>query len=565
MTLLSSLQLGKNALFASQIGLHVAGSNIANANTPGYIRQDVVFAPAPTQRIGNLLLGLGVEVQGIVQRTDRFLEEQTRTAKSDVANGDLQRQAYLRLEGLLGELTDTDLSTALTGFFGTLQDVANQPENLSVRNLAVLKGESLTQDINRLASRVTSEQTEINNQIVGAGQQINEVVNRLGKLNIQIANLERGDPSRGAAASLRQDRTTLLGQLSELVDIRTEEQESGTISVYSGGDFLVIDGNVRQVEVVITPQGGRNLASIQLDSTNSPLQAQSGKVAGLVAARDDVYGEFLNDLDEFSRTLAYEFNRVHSSGQGLVGLQEVTSEFSVTDSQRALDDAGLPFVPDNGSLQVIVHNKFTGLTKTTDVFVRLRGLDDDTSLTDFASDLDAIDGLSATITPQGKLSLKSESADLEFSFANETSGALAALGINTFFSGSTASTLHVNPAIRAVPGRLAASQGGIGVDSENIIALAGMLDRPLESGDGASLMDLFDRVTAETAQSSAVAKSVADGYQAFHDTLDQQLLAMQGVSLDEEAVRIIAHQRAFQASARFIAAVSEVLDILVSL
>jgi len=64
MSLFSSIQLASNALNAAQIGLQVAGNNIANADTPGYIRQQVVLSPAPTQQYGGLLLGLGVQVEG---------------------------------------------------------------------------------------------------------------------------------------------------------------------------------------------------------------------------------------------------------------------------------------------------------------------------------------------------------------------------------------------------------------------------------------------------------------------------------------------------------------------
>ncbi len=85
MSLFSSIQLANNALRAMQIGLQVTGQNIANANTPGYIREEVVFSPARTQRIGNLLLGLGVEVEGVIQKIDRFLENRLRLAGSDRA------------------------------------------------------------------------------------------------------------------------------------------------------------------------------------------------------------------------------------------------------------------------------------------------------------------------------------------------------------------------------------------------------------------------------------------------------------------------------------------------
>ena len=75
MSLLGSLQIARNSLAAHQVGLQVVANNIANANTPGYLRQDLVLTPGPTQTIGGLPLGLGVRIEGIVQQADRLLAD----------------------------------------------------------------------------------------------------------------------------------------------------------------------------------------------------------------------------------------------------------------------------------------------------------------------------------------------------------------------------------------------------------------------------------------------------------------------------------------------------------
>src|SRR5688572_15936420 len=162
MSLFGSIQLAKNALRAQQIGLQVVGQNIANANTPGYIREEVIFSPAPTQRVGGLLLGLGVDVTAVVQKVDQFLEERLRGATSDRSESEIQEQTYLQLESLMGELSDTDLSTSLNNFFSGIHEILNQPESGSIRNLAVLQGRTLANDINQLAMRVGQVRTDLN-------------------------------------------------------------------------------------------------------------------------------------------------------------------------------------------------------------------------------------------------------------------------------------------------------------------------------------------------------------------------------------------------------------------
>src|SRR6185503_17293884 len=97
-----SIQMAGNTLQAMQIGLHVVGNNIANANTPGFIRERTIFTPAPVQKLGNLTLGLGVKVAGIVQSLDQFAEDRLRGAGGDRAGAEVQESTYKDLESILG-------------------------------------------------------------------------------------------------------------------------------------------------------------------------------------------------------------------------------------------------------------------------------------------------------------------------------------------------------------------------------------------------------------------------------------------------------------------------------
>ena len=74
MSLISALQVASNSMQAAQIGLQVVGNNVANSATPDYLRQEVVLTPAPGYRKGGLILGLGVDVQAVIQKSDGFLE-----------------------------------------------------------------------------------------------------------------------------------------------------------------------------------------------------------------------------------------------------------------------------------------------------------------------------------------------------------------------------------------------------------------------------------------------------------------------------------------------------------
>jgi len=142
---------------------------------------------------------------------------------------------------------------------------------------------------------------------------------------------------------------------------------------------------------------------------------------------------------------------------------------------------------------------------------------------------------------------------------------LAALGLNTFFTGRTAGDIGINPLLRSDPGKLAASRGGVGEDTDNGRILAGLLTAPLASRGGSSLATLYDRLTGNVAQASQTARAAAEGFRYFQQTLEGQHMAISGVNLDEEAVRMIEYQRVFQASAKVIATVHELLQTLLNL
>jgi flagellar hook-associated protein 1 FlgK len=566
MSLFGTLQLASNALQAQQIGLQVVGQNISNVNTPGYSRAQVNFAPASTQRIGNLLLGLGVTVDSITQIADQHLNGRLRSATSDRVGGEVQESTYQQLEAMIGELQDTDLSTSMNKFFSSVQQILDQPQSASIRNLAVLQGKTLAGDINHLAERAVAIHDDVNDQITALAPDINRLLERIAKLNVQITTTE-GSGGGSDAVGLRDERDLALKKLSELIDIKTQEQTSGAINVFVGGDFLVFDGISRSVSVRYSESKvGSPDAQLMLDDIDAPLRSESGKLAGLTDARDNIIGKFVEQLDGFASTFTFEFNKLYASGQGLTGFTQMTSERGVGDAAAALDAAGLPFRPVNGSFDVLVRNQQTGLTTTKRINVDLNGLDgDDTSFNNLVSQMDAVDGIAAGVDVNGRLVLKVESPNLSFAFSNDTSGTLAALGLNTFFTGSSASSMGVNSAVVNDPTKFAASRSGIDGDTANAVDLAAFLNRPLDTADGSSIGQLYSQLVSSVTQGSAVAHSVAEGYRTFETTLQGQQLAISGVNLDEEAVMMLSYQRAYQASARLIQTINELMNTLAGL
>jgi flagellar hook-associated protein 1 FlgK len=423
---------------------------------------------------------------------------------------------------------------------------------------------SLTENFNNLYNRVSDVQSQLDQRVTSDTKEINDLAEQVRQLNIQIASTEGGDTTSSTAGGLRVQRQGAIDRLSELLGIQANEQPSGAVNISVGGDLLVFEGQRREVAIDKTNQNGIASGIVKFADTNGKLQTATGEVAGLYAARDQIVGGFMSKLNDLAGTLAFEFNKVYSQGQGNVGFQNLTSVESIKDANAALDSARLKFTPVSGTFNVIVQNKDGDTSHTTTIHIDLDGIDNDTSLNDLTHQLDAIDGISASVTANGKLQIKSDSSDLEFAFSGDTSGALAALGINTFFTGSTAANIGVNAEVQGIDnaGKFAASSDGIGNGSGNAEKLSAFLDQPLASKSDTSLGDMYNQLINEVTQGSSVASSVADGYRTFEGTLQGQAQATSGVSIDEEAVKMLTMQRIYQASAKYIQTLSDLLDML---
>jgi flagellar hook-associated protein 1 len=574
MSLFGSLQMASNTLSAMQIGLHVVGNNIANANTPGYIREKAIYSPAPVQKVGNLALGLGVQIDGIVQIVDKFIEDRLRDAGSDLASAEALNKAYTDLEAQFDALGEASIGSLLTSFFNGIDRITSAPESLGIRDLVIKDGIRLAQAFNSLDSRVERLHTDLSTRVQGIAPEINTLTNQISKLNLQIVAMEGGGATGSDAGGLRTQRAEALKSLAGLMNISANETASGSVNVSVNGQILVFEGTRREVEAALVDVNGINAARIQFADNKSNIEVSSGELHGIYQARDIVLSGFLKDIDNLAASLAFEFNKIYSQGQGIDGFTQVTSTARVNNPAAALNVAGLDFTPTSGKFTVLVRNKEDNIVKSHEILVDLNGLDgNDTTLNSLAAQLNAIDGISATVNLDNHLVLKSDSAGIDFSFEvaspSDESGVLAALGINTFFTGSQASNLGVNSQLiqgsRASAKFAASTTGEIDDGTQNVIRLVALYDQSLTNLDGSSIRGIYDTIINSTTQGASIAEAVAEGQRVFLGTLQAASQGVSGVNIDEEAIDMMLLQRTYQASARFIRTISELLDILVNI
>jgi flagellar hook-associated protein 1 FlgK len=388
------------------------------------------------------------------------------------------------------------------------------------------------------------------------------IASQIADLNGKILVAEGG--GAGQANGLRDQRDAALKRLSELVDVRTVA-DGGVVNVYLCSEPLVIGADNRGLAIKDSPVDGKMTLSVIIKATGGTVPVSSGRIGGLAAARaklDDV----IDQVDAQAGALIFELNKLHASGQGLEGFSSATAASQVAATNLALNDpaSGLRFAPANGSFVVHVRNKATGFVTSTLVQVDLDGAGAETTLDSLRTDLSGISGVTASVSG-GRLQVAAASGAVDVSFSQDSSGALSAIGLNTFYTGSDARDIGINQTLQSNPALLAAARNGESGDNQTARAIAGLEAQPLGTLGGTSLKDSYQSMVIQVGVATDTFRTEAEATRVVRETLESQREALSGVSLDEEAVNLMRQQRAFQGAARLVAAVDEMMKTILGI
>jgi flagellar hook-associated protein 1 len=565
MSLNGVLSIGQTALAVSQAQLQVTSNNISNAADPNYTRQVANVSPNPDHQLQpGIFVGTGVNLDSITRQIDEALQGRLRASTSDSNGADTTQQWLGRVESVFNELTDQDLSTQFSTFFNSWSNLANNPQDVGLRQVVIQNGQTVADSIQGTYSQLTSLGNDVSNRLVALAGNADQLSQQIATLNGQISQAEGG--GGGQANGLRDQRDALLSQLSQLMDIKTVQQDNGIVNVYVGSDPLVVNTTSRGVTTKQDTVDGQVVTKVIFKANNGEIKVSSGDIGALTTVRSKIT-DVIDQMHSLAGNLIFELNKVHGSGQGLEGFNQVTGTNVASDATAVLnsDTSGLKFKPTNGSFVVHVTSKATGLTTSTLVQVDLDGLNNnDTTLNTLASQLDGITGISASVNA-GKLSISADSSSVEFSFSQDTSGTLASLGINNFFTGHNAGDIAISSVISGNPSMLAAAKNGEQGDNQTALAIAGLESQSVAGLNGASLKDSYQAMVNGVASDNATAKSNSDAAQNVLQTLTAQREALSGVSMDEEAVNLIKQQRAFQGAAKVITTVNELMQTMLDM
>lgn len=579
MSLTGSLAIGRSALSASQVAIQVTGNNFANVSTPGYSRQGISLVASPDQRFGNGFIGRGVQIGGINRTIDSALQSRLWNGVSDEAFAGTAQQFLTGVESITNDLGPNSLSKELGRFFDAWSELSQSPNAEGVRALVVQQGRTIGGQLRALRSDLSQTRTQLDGQLSAAVNEANNLLNQIAAVNVNIVNSENGNPS---ANSLRDQRDQLVSQLSTLMDVSVVEQPSGAYDVLVGSTPVVLAGQSRGVRLETTVVNNTTRVAVQVTQDGTQLNVASGTIGGLLQQRTGVVDRTIEKLDNLASQLIFQVNRIHSTGSGSSPLTSVTGTLTMptADTTRPLNDpangtlAALPFRPVNGGFLVTVTNTQTGATETVRINVDLDGITstgapgtaDDSSLASITASLDGIANLNATINPDGTLKIDAASG-FTVSFGEDTSGALAVLGVNTYFTGRDATNIDVRAELQRTPGLLATGQviNGSRNDNAGALAIAGLRTTPNAALGGDSLIGSWRSNVQQIGAESSAANSRAQSASLVRANLEAQRSAVSGVSIDEESINLLNYQRQYQGAARFISVVDELTQTLLSI
>ena len=407
---------GLRALRASQLALRTIGHNVANVNTPGYTRQDLLLSatmPITLQR--GFQVGTGVQVDTIRRVTDESLMARLRTQTGFFGKASMNYSRLKEIEGIYAEPGDSGLSNLLSGFFNNVSGLVPDPSDRALRGGVIQSGQSLAEGFNLLSSRLGEVQSNILKDVRIRLDDVNRHAQAIADLNIKIGEIE----IQGVKANdLRDQRDRHVQALAKLMDTRSLEKNNGQVEVMTGGFMLVSGGRAASLEAVRDADGK---TSVRVAGTEAVLDVKAGEIAGLLEVEGTQVPGFVSSADTLARNLILQVNRIHSTGIPRSGpFSTLRSTNAVKDGDgdgsyddEMLSDTGLPFDIQEGALYVTVTDKATGDLTRTKIDVDPRTM----TVGDLVQALNGVDHLSAILDPTGHLVVRA-AAGYGFDFAN---------------------------------------------------------------------------------------------------------------------------------------------------
>lgn len=514
------LEASKRGLFTQQTALYTTGHNISNANTIGYSRQRVNMQATPGFPYPGLNsptfpghLGTGVEAGSIQRIRDEFVDRQYRQETNKFGYWESRTKAISQMEEIMNEPSEFGIDKAFENFWKSLEDVSAKPADDAARKVAIGRAEHLAESFNYMDTQLKTIQGNLGNEIDVSTKKINTLLKQIAAMNKQIQEVE---PSGHVPNDLYDKRDVLVDELNGYLPVSIERiPAGGNASHVAEGSLKVTfkgaDGVVRDLV------DGKDFAQFTAMGAKGPING------------DDVENVFtemqLTDVDSAEN---HEAGNVPPNAQPVI-----KQENFETSKGKLLSLINSYGYQDAGGVKGYYPETLAKLDQLANAFIK-----------EFND-----------LHKQG-FTLKGTDA---------TGAVLDSVNNIEFFEGTGAAGIKVRDAIKENSNLLAASSGkGEEGNGKHAIDLANMQHKTFGT---------IGNATLQTFYRGMIGKLGVDGEEAqtLYGSSGTQLLMISNsrdsvstVSLDEEMTNMITFQQAYNANARMITVVDEILDKVIN-
>ena len=248
-----SLYIGVSGLNVSQASLNVTSHNLANVDTKGFVRQQAIstdfqYIKWGESHLSSMQRGLGANFAEVKQERDAFLDRAYRQEIGRQAFYEAQYQAISEIEGLFGELEGVQFQNTMKDFWEALQELGREPDNIVARSSLIQTAVSFVERAENIYSQMNDYQVNLNTKISDQVNRINEIGEEIRELNIKIRHYESTGVEK--ANDLRDHRNLLLDELSNMVGITYKESPTSIVTVNVEGVPFVTEDSVYLMDVV---------------------------------------------------------------------------------------------------------------------------------------------------------------------------------------------------------------------------------------------------------------------------------------------------------------------------
>ncbi len=588
--ILTMMDISRWALNTATKQLDTVSHNVANANTPGYSRQEVVVGTMFPEKTGEGYYGLGSRAQTVIQCVDKLLLRRISDKNSDLAYQESRLTQLLRLESLSNEATSTSLGNLTTAYFAAWQNVSNNPESTAVRedlletaNTLVTRLQSLDYDINVL-------KRDLDSYLDHAVTEVNSKARRVAELNDLIV---LGETTGHTANDFRDERMVLVNEIATKMNIQWFEDERGALTIVTGEGKAIVNGSYpRKTDTdplrFTYPPGSNGVGDKQITWQGTEVvvtarELTGGEMGAWLQVRDVDIPQTLKILEEYTRTIIGSVNVLHSNGVGLNKFEQAIGSYKTKEPNVSFNatnqDLAFADLVQQGQVSFWVYQNGMQHKYTVDVYPSdsMQSVVDRINQSMHGSwpTLDTSQKPAAYVREEenGYFSFYMSSdpnSGIEFAFESDSSGFLAAVGVNTFFTGDSMANIGLHDNIKAdvkniAAGRLLANGEHALGDNSNALVISNLKDANLMSN---GTQTLNESVIQWAAQLGTKISSTRDKY-SFAETAANELAAQRdnisAVNTDEELIKLIQFQRAYQAAAKMVSVADTLLETILTL